>query len=123
MIPGLTPELQVFPTLVSNKLRISKTDYQAQGVLFIPERARFSTLLNLPEGADIGKALNEAMKAIETENGGLKDAAPTDEAVPLKSIIVRLLDIESTRNPWTRSHADTHHRYPGSESRRVFPTE
>jgi type I restriction enzyme M protein len=31
---------------------IGKADYQAQGVLFLPEAARFSTLLQLPEGAD-----------------------------------------------------------------------
>jgi type I restriction enzyme M protein len=34
---------------------IRKADYQARGVLYLPESARFSTLLNLPEGADIGK--------------------------------------------------------------------
>jgi type I restriction enzyme M protein len=44
---------------------IGKADYQARGVLYLPESARFSTLLNLPEGADIGKAINDAMKAIE----------------------------------------------------------
>jgi len=53
-----------------------KTDYQAQGVLSIPEKARFATLLNLPEGADIGKAINEAMKSIEAENEDLKDVLP-----------------------------------------------
>src|SRR3954463_7567022 len=44
---------------------IGKTDYQAQGVLYLPEAARFSKLLDLPDGVDIGKAINEAMKAIE----------------------------------------------------------
>ncbi|SRR6266851_81669 len=55
---------------------IGKTDYQAQGVLYIPESARFAKLLNLPEGADIGKAVNEAMRAIEAENEELKDVLP-----------------------------------------------
>jgi type I restriction enzyme M protein len=40
----------------SGRRKISKTDYQAKGVLFIPEKARFASLLNLPEGTDIGKA-------------------------------------------------------------------
>lgn len=53
-----------------------KTDYQARGVLYLPEAARFSTLLTLPEGADIGKAINEAMRAIEAENEELKDVLP-----------------------------------------------
>ncbi len=55
---------------------IGKTDYQARGVLYLPEAARFSTLLTLPEGADIGKAINEAMRAIEAENEELKDVLP-----------------------------------------------
>lgn len=29
-------------------------DYQATGALYLPEESRFETLLNLPEGADIG---------------------------------------------------------------------
>jgi hypothetical protein len=34
----------------SGRRKIGKTDYQAQGVLFILEKARFAYLLNLPEG-------------------------------------------------------------------------
>jgi type I restriction enzyme M protein len=55
---------------------IGKADYQAQGVLYLPEEARFATLLNLPEGADVGRAVNDAMKAIEAENEELKDVLP-----------------------------------------------
>jgi type I restriction enzyme M protein len=55
---------------------IGKDDYHALGVLFVPETARFQRLLELPEGADIGKRLNDAMKAIEAENDELKDVLP-----------------------------------------------
>jgi len=55
---------------------ISKADYQARGVLYLPEAARFSTLLNLPEGEDIGKAINDAMRAIEADNEELKGILP-----------------------------------------------
>ena len=48
----------------SGRRKIGKTDYQAQGVLYLPEKSRFDYLLKLPEGTDIGKAINEAMKAI-----------------------------------------------------------
>src|SRR3982750_4287325 len=41
----------------SGRRTIGKADYQARGVLYLPDAARFSTLLNLPEGADIGKAI------------------------------------------------------------------
>jgi len=50
--------------------------YQARGVLFLPNEARFSKLLELPEGADIGSAVNGAMRAIESENSDLKDVLP-----------------------------------------------
>ncbi|MEW6618806.1 MAG: class I SAM-dependent DNA methyltransferase [bacterium] len=55
----------------STRRKIGKTDYQAAGVMFLPTEARFSYLLNLPEGADIGRAINEAMESIERENEGL----------------------------------------------------
>src|SRR5680860_38794 len=37
---------------------LDKLYYQEAGVLYLPEEARFSTLLRLPEDADIGKAVN-----------------------------------------------------------------
>jgi type I restriction enzyme M protein len=55
---------------------VGKADYQARGVLFLPEEARFQKLLRLPEGENIGKAINDAMKAIEAENEELKDVLP-----------------------------------------------
>lgn len=70
---------------------IGKTDYQAQGVLYLPDAARFSTLLNLPEGADIGKAINEAMKAVEGENEDLRDVLPKTYNRLDKEILVSLL--------------------------------
>ncbi len=56
--------------------RIGPADYQARGVLYLPEAARFSTLIKIPEGANIGAAINEAMRAIEAENPDLKDVLP-----------------------------------------------
>lgn len=71
---------QAEQTLKSQSTRrrggIDKTDYQGIGVMYLPEAARFSTLLNLPEGSDIGKAINDAMRAIEAENEDLKDVLP-----------------------------------------------
>jgi type I restriction enzyme M protein len=56
--------------------QIGKADYQARSVLYLPKEARFQNLLQLPEGVNIGQAINDAMKAIETENPGLKDVLP-----------------------------------------------
>jgi type I restriction enzyme M protein len=55
---------------------VGKADYHARGVLYLPEQAWFSYLLNLPEGADLGKAVNEAMKTVEAENEELKGVLP-----------------------------------------------
>jgi type I restriction enzyme M protein len=75
----------------SGRRKIGKTDYQAQGVLFLPEKARFAYLLNLPEGTDIGKAINEAMKAIETENEDLRDVLPKTYNALEKNLLISLL--------------------------------
>ena len=56
--------------------KIGPADYQARGVLYLPETARFSALIQLPEGGNIGGAINEAMRAIEAENPDLKDVLP-----------------------------------------------
>lgn len=71
---------------------ISKVDYQAmKGVLYLPENARFSYLLNLPEGENIGKAINDAMKAIEADNEELKDILPKTYNRLENSVLVTLL--------------------------------
>src|SRR5438270_4223245 len=40
----------------TGRRQIGKADYQARGVLFLPEQARFSKLLHLKEGDNLGKA-------------------------------------------------------------------
>jgi len=75
----------------TGRRKIGKTDYQARGVMYLPEKARFSTLLNLPEGADIGKAINGAMKAIEDENEELKGVLPRNYAAFENDLLFTLL--------------------------------
>lgn len=60
----------------SSRRTPGRTDYQARGVLFIPETARFERLLRLPEDSNIGKEINEAMKVIEDENEELRGVLP-----------------------------------------------
>jgi type I restriction enzyme M protein len=75
----------------SSRRKIGKTDYQAFGVIYLPEQSRFSTLLNLTEGENIGKAINEAMKGIEDENEDLRGALPrTYNQIP-NWVLVELL--------------------------------
>ena len=60
----------------SGRRTIGPADYQAEGVLYIPEESRFSSLIQLPEGGNIGAAINDAMRAIESNNPDLKDVLP-----------------------------------------------
>lgn len=61
---------------VVRERKIGPEEYQAKGIMYIPEIARFSYLLNLKESADIGKAINDAMKEIEEYNPNLKGVLP-----------------------------------------------
>lgn len=84
-----------------SRVGITKTDYQARGVLYLPENSRFSYLLNLPEDENMGKAINEAMKAIETENEDLKDVLPKTTHV-LTTMFLSPLSRTSQASPWTQ---------------------
>jgi type I restriction enzyme M protein len=58
------------------RLLESPARYQASGAFYLPPEARFSTLLNLPEGEPIGQKINEAMRLIEEHNPQLKGVLP-----------------------------------------------
>lgn len=77
----------------SGRKGITKTDYQAKGVMYLPEKARFSRLVNLPEGKDIGKEINDAMKAVEAENEELRDVLPKNYQSFEKSTLIELIKI------------------------------
>jgi len=53
-----------------------KAAIQAEGAMYVPDAALFSNLLKLPEDTNLGKAINDAMKALEAENEAIKDALP-----------------------------------------------
>lgn len=74
-----------------SRRKIGKADYQSRGVMFLPDEARYSYLLNLPEGRNIGKAVNEAMKAIEAENDELKGVLPQTYTRFENDVLVALL--------------------------------
>lgn len=55
------------------------------------EAARWSGLMRLPEGSNIGKAINDNMRAIEDENDDLKDVLPKTYNRMSNSVLVTLL--------------------------------
>lgn len=69
----------------------SKLDYQAEGILYLPEKSRFSYLLSLSEGSNISAEINEAMKAIEEENEDLKGILPKDYSDLSNDLLFALL--------------------------------
>jgi len=86
----------------SGRREIGKSDYQARGVLYLPKDARFTNLLLLKEGDNLGRAINDAMAAIEEENPSLRGVLPrtyqslsNDTVVSLlRSVNAMLGDIE-----------------------------
>lgn len=52
------------------------TAYHAEGVLYLTPNARYDHLLSLPEGADVGRAVNDAMADIEKHNPQLAGVLP-----------------------------------------------
>ena len=71
-------------------------DYQATGALYLPDESRFERLLNLPEDADIGKAINRAMTGIEDYNPDLKGVLSKDYSRIPHDILVELLRLLGT---------------------------
>ncbi|MEX1117870.1 MAG: type I restriction-modification system subunit M N-terminal domain-containing protein [Terrimicrobiaceae bacterium] len=51
-------------------------EYQADNVFWVPPEARWSTLQGFARSADVGKRLDDAMRAIERENEELKGVLP-----------------------------------------------
>ena len=77
----------------SERRTIGKLDYQAKGVMYLPENARYSHLINLPEGSDIGKAINQAMDAIEAENEDLRGVLPREYNIFENTLLFEVLKI------------------------------
>jgi len=79
------------PGQSTGRRQIGKADYQARGVMYLPEQARFGRLLNLPEGANLGQAVNDAMKAIEEENEEVRGVLPRSYNVLTNATLATLM--------------------------------
>ena len=74
---------------------ISSTDrileYQARGVFYLPDEARFQRLLDLPESEDIARAINDAMRVVEAQNSQLDGVLPKNYNRLDRSTLIELL--------------------------------
>ena len=60
----------------SSRRTIGAEDYKAEGVLYLPEKAQYSFLINLSEDEVVGQHINNAMSLIEEYNEDLKGVLP-----------------------------------------------
>ena len=65
--------------------------YHAESVIFLPDVARFAHLLNLPEGANVGQAINDAMAEIEKHNPQLAGVLPRTFQIFTSTLLKELL--------------------------------
>ena len=65
--------------------------YHAESVIFLPDVARFAHLLNLPEGANVGLAINDAMAEIEKHNPQLAGVLPRTFQIFTSTLLKELL--------------------------------
>lgn len=74
--------------------------YHAEGLLYLPPDARFDYLLTLPEGDDVGRRINEAMREIEKHNPQLAGVLPKSynlfTGTLLKELLKNISEIPTT---------------------------
>ena len=71
----------------------TKQDFEEQNAMFLPDKAQFDYLVSLPESADIGEAIDNAMKLIEEEYENLNGVLPKNFSIFSKDLLRELLRI------------------------------
>ena len=65
--------------VTSSRVRpITSDDYKSRGVVYLPSETSYEYLLSLPEGSNLGKSINNAMRLIEAENIELTGILPNN---------------------------------------------
>lgn len=72
---------------------VTKKDFEERNAMFLPLMAQFEYLVSLPESADIGEAIDNAMKLIEDEYENLKGVLPKNFSIFSKDLLRELLRI------------------------------
>ena len=74
-------------------LPVEASDFAEKSALYLPPEARYDYLVNLPESADIGKAVNRAMELIEEQSEQLVGVLPKEYTMFTDEILSELLRI------------------------------
>jgi type I restriction enzyme M protein len=75
------------------KRPLTKKDFEEKNSMFLPDKSQFDYLVSLPESADIGEAIDNAMKLIEDEYDNLKGVLPKNFSIFSKDLLRELLRI------------------------------
>jgi len=87
-LEGVRPELEAKATA---RRPVTADDFKARSVMYVPEEARLSMLVDLPEADDLGAAVDAAMHHMEKHNPELKDVLPKGYQRMEKEVLIALL--------------------------------
>lgn len=82
------------------KRSLTAADFKKRRALMLPKEARYEELIQLPKGANLGKALVDAMEAVERDFQPLAEVLPKDYARfdnTLLEEMLRVFDSEALR--------------------------
>ena len=74
-------------------LPVEADDFKTKSAIFLPEKARYDYLLNLPDNTDMGQAINDAMELIEAQSTQLKGILPKNYTILQNDLLRELLRI------------------------------
>ena len=86
------------PTRGGVALPVTSDDFKRKSALFLDEKARFNYLVNLPEGENIGKIIDDAMALIEKESEQLVGVLPNNYKNFDNSLLKEILRIFNNDN-------------------------
>lgn len=93
----LNAKQEIEATLPSHPVRgtrpVNKNDFINAKAIFLPEKAEWETIAHMPEEADPGEFLNEAMRSIEQEYEVLQGVLPKEYTLFEKDLLLRLIRI------------------------------
>jgi len=98
-LPGIEAGIpkQVPP---AQREQLIKLGFQGKAAIYLPETARFGRIASLPQGADVGQAIDHAMDVIEAEYDVLAGALPrgyTAFETDLLAELVKIFDRPAIR--------------------------
>ena len=98
-LPGI--EASIPPQVpAAHRENLIKLGFQGKAAIYLPEEARFDRIAQLPQGANVGEAIDTAMDAMEAEYEALQGALPRGYPAfetGLLSDLVKIFDRDAIR--------------------------